>query len=57
MSALINDDQCSEIKGGDLCERYKNFVVSTGYNLKNVKTSSRFAIDIKRMTGVACRAV
>jgi hypothetical protein len=36
MSALVNDDQCWDIKAKELHDRYKNFVLFCGY--QNFKT-------------------
>jgi len=53
MSAMVNDNQCEEIKGRELYERYKNFVTASGY--KSVKTATSFGIDVKRMKGVSSK--
>jgi hypothetical protein len=53
MSALVNDDQCGDIKGKELYDRYKNFVLFCGY--KNFKTVTGFGIDVKRISGVSSK--
>jgi phage/plasmid-associated DNA primase len=53
MSALVNDEQCGEVKGKELYERYKSYVAASGY--KNVKTATSFGLDIKRMKGVSSK--